>query len=91
MAAAPILTQGLGSFGGVALLPTLGFGAGVDSPPSGTVGIELTAPAARLHYKAPADRLHFAAPAASMHYTATAARLHFVAPAARLHFTAEES
>ncbi len=33
MSASSILTQGFGSFGGVSLLPTLGFGIGEQSQP----------------------------------------------------------
>ena len=71
MAVAPILTQGLGSFGGVNLIPTLGFGVGdaaVEERPT-VPGIEYTSGDHRLHYTADNRRLHWTCPDFRLHWT----------------------
>ncbi len=63
-----IITLGFGSFGGVNLLPTLGYGIASETG-FDVAGIEHSVPQNRMHYTVPRNRMHFHVPSNRMHQT----------------------
>ena len=68
MAASPILTQGIGVFGSVNLMPTLGFTSVEVAVPT-VAGIEFRAGDSRLHWSSGSNRLHWTAGDNRLHWT----------------------
>ncbi len=65
----PILTYGFGPWGGVELLPTLGFGIGAPLDIIVVPGIEYRLPDQRAHYAATDRRPHYRSPDQRPHYS----------------------